>query len=253
MSIMKQYLKKNSPLYILYTVYKYFVLYPVITCSSFFFGFIALFITFMWDPDKNNIAGVWWARVISFFTPMHVSVSGWENLNRNQSYVIVSNHQSQYDIYLLYGWLKVNFRWVIKAEFRSIPFVGFTCEKMGHIFIDRNNGKNARQIINKTKNKIKNGISILFFPEGTRNQGKGMMEFKKGAFWFAIENKLPILPVTLVNTRNILPPNSTSIVPGQAGLIVHEPIDISYYNHNNIDELIEKARKSIQSGIDKTR
>ena len=100
---------------------------------------------------------------------MRIKVVGAENANRQQTYVVVCNHQSQYDILLVYGWLDLDLKWVMKQELRKIPGVGIGCEKAGHIFIDRKNPRKARTAVKLALERLGDGVGILFFAEGTRS------------------------------------------------------------------------------------
>jgi 1-acyl-sn-glycerol-3-phosphate acyltransferase len=135
-----------------------------------------------------------------------------------QSYVVVSNHQSQYDIFVLYGWLGIDFKWVMKQELRKLPGLGFGCEKLGHIFIDRSRTDRALASINAAKKRVVNGVSVIFFPEGTRSKSNSHAPFQKGRLpfrhWIL---SMPILPVTIVGTREILPTGTLDLVPGKSG------------------------------------
>ena len=104
---------------------------------------------------------------------------------------------------------------MLKQELRKIPGLGIGCEKVGHIFIDRSNHEKALESINNAKRTIVNGTSVLFFPEGTRSKTGRLGEFKKGAFIFAIDIGVPILPITVVNTGKILPPHTMNLLPGR--------------------------------------
>jgi 1-acyl-sn-glycerol-3-phosphate acyltransferase len=181
---------------------------------------------------------------------MFVKVIGVENMDKRQSYVVVSNHQSQFDIFVLYGWLGVDFKWVIKQELRKVPAIGIACEKIGHIFIDRSNRERALASLHQAKKNIVNGTSVIFFPEGTRSQDGSLGLFKKGAFKMAIDLELPILPITIVGTKEILPSNSMDLFPGKARMIIHRPIDTAGFNDGNLQNLIEATYSVIKSGLE---
>ncbi len=242
-------MRDNKILYNLYQVYKYLVFFPLLGMFI-TLDFIVIFIFLFTASERSiQIAGVVWARFNSFITPMFVKVSGEENIDRNQSYVVVANHESQYDIFVIYGWLPVDFRWVMKMELRKVPILGYYCYKAGHIYIDRSNHQAAIETINAAKAKIKDGTSVVFFPEGTRNTGQ-ILDFKKGAFKFALDLGLPILPVTIIGTRKILPTNTIGLFPGNATMVIHKPIDIAGYSESNIGELMDRTKKVIQQGLD---
>jgi len=238
-------------LFYLYQIYKYFVYYPFLALSTVFFGSIAAILAIFVGPKIATYMGIWWAKLNGYVTPMFVDVIGEENIDKNQSYIFVGNHQSLFDIFLIYGWLPVDFKWVMKIELRQVPFLGYSCFKIGHVFIDRSNTKAALDSINDAKKRIINGTSIFFFPEGHRSSDGSLLDFKKGAFKFALDMGLPILPVTLSGTKDIVPSNTTDLFPGKAKLIFHKPIPIEEYNNENIHELMEKSKQAIQEGLDK--
>jgi 1-acyl-sn-glycerol-3-phosphate acyltransferase len=163
--------------------------------------------------------------------------------------VIVANHQSHYDIFLLYGWLGVDFKWVMKQELRKAPMIGIACDRLGHIFVDRSNREAAIASLETAKDRIREGTSVFFFPEGTRSRDGELQSFKKGAFRMAMDLNLPILPITLVGTRRIMPPDSLDIFPGAARMIIHPPVAISPFRDNDRGELMTVVRRAIESGL----
>lgn len=243
-------MRENRLLYNAYQFYKYLVFFPLLGMGTTFIFIIIFTFLFVASERFVQIAGIIWARFNSFITPMFVTVKGAENIDRGRSYVVVANHQSQYDIFVIYGWLPIDFRWVMKIELRKVPILGYYCYKAGHIFIDRSNRESSIRTINEAKAKIANGTSVLFFPEGTRSETGQLIEFKKGAFKFALDMGLPVLPITIIGTREILPDNSIGLFPGSATMIIHKPIEIEGYSDDSIDGLIDRAREAIQSGLD---
>jgi 1-acyl-sn-glycerol-3-phosphate acyltransferase len=239
-------------LILLYQPYKWLIFLPLVALSTLIFGSLAALLVFVVNPKLAGfLSGVPWARVNAFITPIVVKVTGRENLNRNKSYVIVSNHQSQYDILIIYGWLGVDFKWVMKQELRKVPALGIACERLGHVFIDRSNPASAVASLKAAKKKIINGTSMMFFPEGTRSKDGTLGKFKKGAFRMAIDLGLPVLPVTITGTRDIMPTGTLNIFPGKAKMVIHKSIEISGYNDKNLTILMEKARDVIISGLKK--
>jgi len=238
-------------LYVLYQPYKFLVFLPILVFSTLFLGTMAAVIATVLSPKlASATCGVWWARLNSCITPMLVSVRGRERVNHKQSYVIVSNHQSHYDVFVLYGWLGIDFKWVMKKELRKIPALGIACEKAGHIYIDRSNRETAIASLEEAKRRIVNGTSVLFFPEGTRSVSGELQEFKKGAFIMALELGIPILPITILNTGKILPTKTINLFPGRARMLIHEPIDVSGYGKENVRELMAEVKKAIQQGLE---
>jgi 1-acyl-sn-glycerol-3-phosphate acyltransferase len=238
-------------LHILYQPYKWLVVIPFLLLSTLFLGTVAIGIATIVSPKlASATCGVWWARLNSFLTPMLVSVRGRRHIEKEQSYVIISNHLSHYDIFVLYGWLGIDFKWVMKKELRNLPALGAACEKIGHIYIDRSDRQTAIASLAAAKKKIVNGTSILFFPEGTRSSSGEMRQFKKGAFVMALDLGIPILPVTVLHTDKILPSRTMDLFPGRAGMVVHEPIEVSGYGMERLEELMSTVRDVIQAGLE---
>lgn len=243
----------NKILRILYQPYKWLIFAPYLAVSTLFFGSLTVVLAVVTNPRITSfICGTIWARLNGYLTPIRVKVTGRENIDQTQSYVIVANHQSQYDIFVLYGWLGIDFKWVMKQELRKVPGIGIGCEKVGHIFIDRSNHEKALASLRAAKEKIVNGTSVIFFPEGTRSRDGSLGVFKKGAFKMAVDLRLPILPITIVGTRDILPTDTVDLFPGCARMIIHKPIDIAGYTDDNLDELVDRARGIIESGLRET-
>ena len=247
----KTLLRENRLLLELYQIYKYLVFIPFLAVTTTVFGTLATVLAIAFGPKIATVMGILWSRLNCYATPMLVKVIGREKIDVNQSYVIVANHQSQYDIFVIYGWMPVDFRWVMKIQLRKVPFLGYSCYRIGHVFIDRSNHEKAMASINEAKKRIQGGTSIMFFPEGTRSLDGKLIDFKKGAFKFALDMGLPLLPVTIVGSRNVLPAKTISLFPGRARLVVHDPIETSAYSEENIGELMDAARERIQQGLDK--
>jgi 1-acyl-sn-glycerol-3-phosphate acyltransferase len=242
--------KKDWVMRVSYQPYKWIFMVPLLLVTTFVCGVLAIFTSLLISERRGSIFGVIWARINSFFTPMTVHVAGAENMEPGASYVIVSNHQSMYDIYVLYGWIGVDFKWVMKKELENVPVLGLACKVLGHIYIDRSDTKSAVETINAAKSKIVNGTCVLFFPEGTRSGDGKIKPFKKGAFKFAIDLGIPVLPVTINGTRNILPKGSMDLMPGGVNLIIHKPISVKGYNEENMGMLMDRTRMTINASLD---
>ncbi|MBN1474516.1 MAG: 1-acyl-sn-glycerol-3-phosphate acyltransferase [Syntrophaceae bacterium] len=235
---------------VIYQPYKWLIFCPFLAISTIFFGSLTILMAVLANPRVTSfVCGTIWARFNGYLTPMLVNVKGRENVVNTQSYVIVANHQSQYDIFVIYGWLGIDFKWVMKQELRKVPGIGIGCEKVGHIFIDRSNHEKALASLQAAREKIVNGTSVIFFPEGTRSKDGSLGEFKKGAFKMAIDLKLPILPITIIGTNKILPANSMDLFPGKARMIIHKPIDTAGYTDANLDELVRLTHRVVESGL----
>lgn len=147
----------------------------------------------------------YWSRMFCrlFFLP--VRVEGQEHLQPSQSYVFVANHQGAFDIFLVSGFLGRNFKWMMKRELRNLPLIGKACEDAGHIFVDKRSPKAIRHTYEQARNVLQNGTSLFVFPEGARTFTGHMGLFRKGAFQLAEEIGLPVVPVTINGSFQVLP------------------------------------------------
>ncbi len=233
-----------------YQLWKWLVMAPVSTAATLGGSAAIMVLSPFVNPSvlSRVVAGSW-ARVVAAVTPMPVRVEGRKRVDSHQSYVVVSNHQSQFDIIVLYGWLGIDFRWVMKQELRSVPGLGAACAALGHIYIDRSNHQAAVKSINDAKERIAGCPSVLFFPEGTRSDDSRMRPFKKGAFRFAIDTGLPILPVTVDGTCDVLPARQFDLRPGRARLVIHEPISTEGLATADLPGLSDRVRQTIGSAL----
>ena len=239
--------QKRNPLFV---VYQWVVAFPVLLIITIVVALSTILLSPLFPNSKlaYHPAKIW-ARLFCALTFVRVKIYGLENLNSNESYVFVLNHQSIFDIFIIYGWLPFIFKWMMKAELRKIPLIGKACESAGHIFINRSNAQAANHSIEKAKSILKNGISLVVFPEGTRSITGDMAVFKRGAFRIATDLLLPIVPVTIRGSFECLKRNSTDITPGTIELIIHKPIEVAPFLPNQTTELIQKTWDQIHSKL----
>lgn len=196
-----------------------------------------------------------WGRSILVVSRIKVTVEGLSNINPQRSYIYMPNHQSNFDIPVLLGHLTVQFRWLAKVELFKIPIFGRAMRKAGYISIDRNNRESAFKSLEAAAAKIKNGVSVLIFPEGTRSRDGTIRPFKKGGFVMAIESGVPIVPVVISGTREIMTKGKFRVNPGQIHMRILAPIDTSTYTRKTKEVLMERVRRVIcehfeSSGMD---
>ncbi len=238
-------------LWILYQPYKWIIFIPLALILTLFFGFFTVAVYYLSNPKiASYLGGVIWARTLCILTPIRLRKVGKKYIQKKQSYVIIANHSSSFDILVLYARLGVDFKWVMKQELRKVPGLGVACKKLGHIFVDRSSPKAALETIENAKSSIKDGTCIVFFPEGTRTKAGGLADFKKGAFKMAFDLNLPLLPVSVKGTNKIHEPGTLNIFPGTASLIFHPPILISDYSWENVEDLMQHAKEVISSGLE---
>ncbi|MDR1583734.1 MAG: 1-acyl-sn-glycerol-3-phosphate acyltransferase [Prevotellaceae bacterium] len=189
---------------------------------------IVFAITYPFDPKRKIIhaCSYYWALHYLWFHPL------WKteyvcraNIDPKKSYVIVSNHQSMFDICVMYK-IPLIFKWVSKQEAFRIPFVGWLLKLHGDILIKRGTSQSAKEMLKKAEKWINKGCSISIFPEGTRSLDGKIHNFKEGAFMIAKLSKLPVLPVVIEGTRKILPPGY-SLLGGCATVQIHILPEIS--------------------------
>lgn len=164
-------------------------------------------LTYFFDPQRRVIHALsyYWGLHYYWYNPLWgIRYDCQATIDRSQAYVIVCNHQSMFDICLMYK-LPLVFKWVSKREVFKIPIIGLLLKLHGDILIDRGDTQSAKMMLRKAEQWIKRGCSIAVFPEGTRSADGEIHDFKEGAFMIAKLNRLPILPVVMDGTRKILP------------------------------------------------
>ena len=137
----------------------------------------------------------------------------------------------------------------MKKELRRIPFVGKACVSAGHIFIDRSNSVRAKQSIEKAEERLRNGSSVVIFPEGTRTRTGKLMRFKRGAFAIAADLHLPVVPITIKGAFEVMPTDSWYIKPGVIEMIVHPPVDTQGLTMENLPEFMAQFHHTIDSAL----
>lgn len=191
-----------------------------------------------------------WGKIFCLLSLVRVSVKGRENIDKLTSYVFVANHQGAYDIFSVYGYLGHNFKWMMKKSLRKILLVGYTCHKSGHIFVDRSSPAAIRSTIETAKERLRNGMSLVVFPEGSRTFTGKMGPFKKGAYQLALEFNLPLVPVTIDGSFKVMPRTSKLPRPGHIVLTIHKPISAPC-DEAARNEVMDLTRTAIESGLNK--
>lgn len=190
----------------LYRVYQLFVAAPICLIATLL---TAIVVTVGCTLGNGHFWGYypgrWWGRVMIRVLLLPVKVEGRENLQQGQSYVFVSNHQGAYDIFLIYGYLGRNFKWMMKHQLRKMPFIGKACEAAHHIFVDKRGPSRIRESYEQARQTLREGMSLVVFPEGSRTFTGHMGNFRRGAFMLADELQLPVVPLTINGSFNAKP------------------------------------------------
>jgi 1-acyl-sn-glycerol-3-phosphate acyltransferase len=199
-----------------------------------------------------------WAAEIAKNSAYDLEVVGREHLggdgHARETFLVMSNHQSLYDIPVLFHVLGANLRMITKAELFKVPIFGPAIKHAGFISIDRSNRERAIESLDLAKRKISGGLNVWIAPEGTRSKTGELLPFKKGGFNLALEAGLRILPVTLRGTRDILPAKGTrSMAHAHVRATIHAPIDASAYAAKGLkkgrDDLMRDVRAALESGL----
>lgn len=233
-----------------YPLYQWLVYIPLVALTTLLGALLAVPVALLLSPRLANLwVAVTWGRILTCLAPVRVVVDGLDQIDPGRSYVVVANHQSQFDIPVVYGWIGLDLRWVAKAELSRIPFVAAGCRAIGHIFIDRADPDQARTAINRAVGRLKPGTGLMFFAEGTRSRTGELLPFKKGAFRVAVDQQLPILPVTIIGTRDILPAKSLRIRPGRVRLVIHPPQETVGLGTGEIGQLQRRCHALVAGAL----
>src|SRR3954451_16813278 len=201
-----------------------FFLVPAISVYTVVLGTISVLSTIV-DRSGNfgHRCARAWSRLILVTTGVRVSVEGLERLDRSRSYVFAANHQSIYDIPILFASLPFQLRIIAKESLGRIPFMGWHLSRTGHVLVDRS--KPGARVVKKMARLVAQGHSLIVFPEGTRSTDGSVARFKGGPFVIALQAGLPVVPITLVGSRHVMFRGDVTVRPGRVTLIVHDPIE----------------------------
>jgi 1-acyl-sn-glycerol-3-phosphate acyltransferase len=197
------------------------------------------------NGNSPHIIGRLWAKSILWVSGIKVQVKGIENLDLKKPCVFMCNHQSNFDIFVLFSALPAQFRWIAKAELFKIPLFGRAMAGAGYISIERKDRRKAIQSLREAAEKIRAGVSVMIFPEGTRSLDGNIGEFKKGGFLLAHDAGVQIIPVVLNGTWSIMSKDSVKITPGNVTLSILPSVNVSDYLKTEKTRLVEDVREKI--------
>jgi len=218
--------------------------------ATIIFGTPAAILSFFPNSEhKAHRIGRLWGRSILWVSRVCVTVRGMAHIDTTKPYIFMCNHQSNFDIPVLVGHLRTQFRWVAKAEIFRIPIFGQGMKAAGYIGIDRSDRDSAIQSINQAADRIRHGTSVMIFPEGTRSRDGQLRPFKKGGFILAVDAGVPIVPVVIHGTFRIMPKTGLSVRPGPVLIDILKPVHTSGYNRDNKDELLERVHRLMRNAL----
>ena len=214
--------------------------------TAFVAGFIVI-VSLFFQGKENTVLRVanLWARLLLLISNVKVEIKGEENVLVDRAQVFMANHQSNFDIFILQAYIPCQFRWLAKKELFRIPVFGPAMKRGGAIEIDRENRVSAIKNLDEAAQKIKEGIPVATFPEGTRSRDSNIKPFKKGAFYMAIKSGVPITPISIIGSGEIMSKRSLKVHPGKITMVIDKPIEVKDYSIESRDELITKVRDAI--------
>ena len=190
-----------------------------------------------------------WAKLIAGTTGVRITRRGAALPAETVSAVFVSNHASIYDIPILFSALPHQLRIMAKSSLGRIPFMGWHLRLAGHLLVDRANPGPA--IFKKMQRMTRDGASLIVFPEGSRTSDGTVGRFKGGVFLLAIESQLPIVPITVINSRAVMPKDRLMVCPADVEVVVHETIPTIGMTRDDARALAERTRDVIAKGLQK--
>jgi 1-acyl-sn-glycerol-3-phosphate acyltransferase len=222
-----------------------FFLIPAIALYTIVLGTLSLSSSLF---QKSGYFAHWcartWSRLILATTGVSVDVDGLDRLASDRTYVFVSNHQSIYDIPILFWSLPYQLRIIAKESLGRFPFLGWHLSRTGHMLVDRKRPDRSK-IFGWAARLTANGLSLIVFPEGTRSRDGRVARFKGGSFYLALEAGLPIVPISVVGSRHVMLKGRLATYPGHVKLVIHDPIDTANLAGTDPREFAERVRQII--------
>lgn len=212
----------------------------------------ALITCIMTTIGSKKFWGYWpamiWSRLTCMIFLVRVKVCGRENIKKGQSYVFVANHQGAFDIWTVYGYLGHKFRWLMKKELEKVFPIGIACKMAGMVFVDDSGPSGIRKTIEDAEVVLREGMSVVIFPEGSRSWDGKMIDFKRGAFMLAAEFRMPVVPLTIDGSFKAMPRTTYNMVPTTITLTIHKPIEGGEKGFNT-RKLMAECRETIESAL----
>src|SRR5688572_24845485 len=222
-----------------------FFLIPCIAIYTIVLGTLSLLSSLF---DRSGYLAHWcarmWSRLILATSGVRVVARGLERLEPGRTYVFVSNHQSIYDIPILFWSLPHQLRIIAKESLGNFPFLGWHLRRTGHMLVDRRRPDRSK-IFGWASRLTSSGLSLIVFPEGTRSRDGRVARFKGGSFYLALEAGLPVVPLSVIGSRHVMLKGRLATYPGDVRLVVHEPIDTRDLAGTDAKAFGERVRRVI--------
>ncbi|PLX99831.1 MAG: 1-acyl-sn-glycerol-3-phosphate acyltransferase [Desulfuromonas sp.] len=210
---------------------------------------LAIMVSLCSTANRVHQVARWWGKVALWLGGVRIETTGSEHIEAHRPTIYMANHQSNFDIPILYSGLPIQFRWLAKKELFDVPFFGNAMQRAGYIPVDRGNRKRAIASMDYAADRIRQGASVIIFPEGTRSPDGNLLSFKKGGFMLALQSGAPIVPIAISGSRDLMPKNQLRIRGGTVNLTIFPAIDTTGLTENDRDHLIATVVSSISSAV----
>jgi 1-acyl-sn-glycerol-3-phosphate acyltransferase len=189
----------------------------------------------------------WWARLILATTGVRTERRGANLPPEHESVIFVANHSSIYDIPILFATLPRQLRIIAKAALGYVPFIGWHLRRTGHLLVDRDNP--GASVFKRMQRMVRQGASLVVFPEASRTSDGRLKKFKGGIFLLAIENGLPLVPVSIVGSRLVMPKGRLMTCPASVYVTIHDPIQTVGLRREDARALADRVREIVASAV----
>ena len=231
-----------------YLLYQLVIAYPLAGIATMLTGLsMTLFGKYVHVKGGDYYPAVLWAKFMIRIFLLPIKIVGIENLEPNKNYIFVANHQGFWDVFMMFGYLRHNFKWMMKDSLRKMPFVGKGCYDTGHIFVNRESPQ--REIFVKAIRILKSGTSLGVFAEGTRTNTGRLGEFKKGAFAIADMAQVEVVPLAIEGSFELLPKKAIFMNWTPLKLTIMKPLAPIGKGKENVDYLMTESRAAIAKAL----
>jgi 1-acyl-sn-glycerol-3-phosphate acyltransferase len=225
---------------------------PIILLWTGIMALVSVFLSlFDRDGSLQHACAQTWARFVLWISDVELHAWGFQSISASQPFIVVSNHQSFFDIFSMLARLPFQFRFFAKDSLFRTPFLGWHLKRAGHLPIDRSNARAAYLSFQRATERIKGGMCVLIFPEGSRSTTGAIGSFKKGSLRLALTSGVPVLPIAIYGSVQVLPKGSFLIFPGRIDMLAGEPVFPTEENLKDKEGFVEivRARVITQYGI----
>ncbi len=226
------------------TIYFYIIFYPF----TFIGSIVALFVSFL-GAERAHAVAIFWGKISLRLSGGRLKVEGKENIPTDSAVIFMANHSSSFDIPALYAALPVQFRWLAKKELFDVPFFGVALKRIGYIPVERSDSRKSLVALKAAAQRVKDGTSVIVFPEGTRSPDGNLLPFKGGGFILAVQSGMPIVPVVIVGTRDITPQGSLMVTAADVTVRILPPIETAGLKSADRGPLSDQVRQSIDAAL----